>query len=787
MANHDQPINGKRSTLTLLDTGNLVLIDAGQSNIWDTETSSISSLNLLLYNTENLILHDINDVVLWQSFDFPTNTLLPQQVFTRHINLVSSRGESNHSSGFYQLFFDNDNVLHLLYDGPDVSSVYWSDPWLLSWDAQITTYNSTRVAVLDALGQFNASNNFNFTTSDYGAKIQRRLTFNHNGNLRVYSWRNGGDKWYVLWQVKSRLCKIHGVCGANSLSTFNHISSGKWSCPPSYEMNLDGDWSYGYKPKFNFACQKTKSRFLRLSNVELYGYDYASYGNYTYKYCVSYFATDLYVRLPASSSFTYDESFKEYENLACPKNLGIVEIERAYEKDHESGQGRNLALTVKDSTFAEIFIFSGGSVLKLVLLLLPAAIARVRLWNPWKLDLATVFHVDSLAVLLPTLSGVGGIGWNNFAYVHHRALSLPTSSGFGIRKEKFLEVPQIVWGLNNQKIAFARACLTARMLNRTLLMPSLSASLFYKEVDLLQPISFDKVFQFEKFNTPCGGLGRDPFDQHEVIRIVGKNPFLWHDHWPVKDYAKIFECLILVDEFAKEADRVISKIRGVKREGTDKVESLENRISSGGSSNQPLPYVAVHMRIEIDWMIHCKKLEQRLNTTQICSSKKEIMERVGNIVGLKTPAVVYLAVADKLLNDSSILQGWNEGFLPFEKKKLGVDGIYSKYPYLIQSAIDCEVCLRADVFVGNSFSTFSSLIALERTEKMIRMGHNSMCGTNLRWPSYAYNIAGESNGPMKWATNMSDSSVKAVSYGGDHISCSQIDLTSEVIIQRLKL
>ncbi|KAI4296989.1 hypothetical protein L6164_036902 [Bauhinia variegata] len=347
MANRDQPINGKRSTLTLLDTGNLVLMDAGQSNIWDTKTSSISSLNLLLYDTRNLVLHDIN---------------------------VSSRGESNHSSGFYQLFFDNDNVLRLLYDGPDVSSAYWLDPWLLSWDAQRTTYNSTRVAVLDALGQFNTSDNFNFTTSDYRAKIQRRLTLDHDGNLRVYSWRNGGDKWYVSWQVKSRPCKIHGVCGANSLCTFNHISGGKCSCPPGYEMNLDGDWSYECKPKFDFACQKTKSCFLRISNVELYGYDYASYGNYTYKqceslcfqlcdckgfqysynkdtglftcypklkllngYCVSYFAADLYVRLHASSLFTYEESFKEYENLACPKNLGIVEIERAYQKDHESG------------------------------------------------------------------------------------------------------------------------------------------------------------------------------------------------------------------------------------------------------------------------------------------------------------------------------------------------------------------------------------------------------------------------------------------------------------------
>ncbi|XP_027346260.1 O-fucosyltransferase 23-like isoform X2 [Abrus precatorius] len=398
------------------------------------------------------------------------------------------------------------------------------------------------------------------------------------------------------------------------------------------------------------------------------------------------------------------------------------------------------------------------------------------------------------ALLLLPYPGFGGLEWSNLVCIMNHS---PSFGAFGIRQDKFLEVPQIVWGLNNQKIAFARACLTARMLNRTLLMPSLSASLFYKEIDLLQPISFDKVFQFDKFNALCSGfvqLGRyshllnqtqvleiqkgsgrkwtverdldqlrqhskDPFDDHEVIRITGKNPFLWHDHWPVKDYAKVFECLVLVDEISQEADRVVSRIR----------ESVE--LENDGSSFQPLPYVAVHMRVEIDWMIHCKKLEQRLNTNQICSSKKEIMERVGNIMDLKSPVVLYLAVADKLLQNSSILEGWREGFLPLEKKKLGVDGIYSKYPYLIQSAIDYEVCLRADIFVGNSFSTFSSLIVLERTQKIIRMGVKSMCGMDVRWPSYAYNIPGESNGPMRWVTNMSDSTLQAISYGTNHISC----------------
>lgn len=406
------------------------------------------------------------------------------------------------------------------------------------------------------------------------------------------------------------------------------------------------------------------------------------------------------------------------------------------------------------------------------------------------------------AVLFPSTPGYAAFDVRgNVESVHSSASSLLGKSiENGIRREKFLEVPQIIWGLNNQKIALARACLTARMLNRTLLMPSLSASLFYKEVEQLQAVSFDKIFQFTKFNSLCHGFVRlgqysellnrtgvvelqkgsgrkwtpvrdadqlrqfkeDPYDQYEVIRIVGKNPFLWHDHWPVKDYARIFECLVLVDEIAKEADSVISRLRAVGREAEGNV---------GSPSVVPTPYMAVHMRIEKDWMIHCKNLERRLNINEICSSKEEIMQRVGNIKGLNNPAVVYLAVADSLLEDKTILSDWKEGLLPFEKKKLGVDGIYDKYPYLIKSAIDYEVCLRADVFVGNSFSTFSSLIVLERTQKMIRMDVSSSCNTNLRWPSYAYNIKGDFGGPKRWMTNMSDISLQAISYGTNHVSC----------------
>lgn len=212
-----------------------------------------------------------------------------------------------------------------------------------------------------------------------------------------------------------------------------------------------------------------------------------------------------------------------------------------------------------------------------------------------------VLLVTVLILRVLLFPGFGGNEWRNFVFNDNLTSPSMSSYEFEIRQFKFLVVPQLVWGLNNQKIAFARSCLTARMLNRTLLMPSFSASLFYKEIDQLQPILFEKVFQFEKFNALCSGfvqLGRynnvlnrtrvlemtkgsgrkwtlerdlsqlkeyskGSYDDYEVIEIIGKNPFLWHDHWPLKNYGKVFECLLLIDEIRNEAERVVSRIREV--------------------------------------------------------------------------------------------------------------------------------------------------------------------------------------------------------------------------------
>ncbi|KAI4313265.1 hypothetical protein L6164_026256 [Bauhinia variegata] len=373
MANRDNPVNGKRSRLSLQRTGNLLLTDAAQLDVWTTDTASGSSVDLLLYDTGNLVLREVEGSILWQSFDFPTNTLLPEQVLTRFTKVISSRSETNHSSGFYQLFFDDDNLLHLLYNGPQISSVYWPDPWLVSWNAGRSTYNSSRLAVLNVLGNFSSSDDFTFMTSDYGQKLQRRLVVDDDGNIRVYSRKGVGDQWSVSWQSNLTPCTVHGICGPNSTCSYSPDSGRTCSCLPGYRMKNYSDWAYGCEPEFDLSCNRSESRFLTLNHVEFYGYDYGFFPNYTFNQCKEFclqlcnciafqyyffissgsfncypklqlfngyrspnFPGALYLRLPNSSSFSDVESIAKY-SLACSTSSRAVLLHRTYSKDSVNG------------------------------------------------------------------------------------------------------------------------------------------------------------------------------------------------------------------------------------------------------------------------------------------------------------------------------------------------------------------------------------------------------------------------------------------------------------------
>ncbi|KAI9153971.1 hypothetical protein LWI28_019206 [Acer negundo] len=189
MANRGRPVNGQGSKVSLHRNGAMVLTDVDGTVIWMTNTTSTRADRAELLDSGNLVLKDMEVKILWQSFDFPTDTLLPSQYLTKNTKLISRLGSGNFGSGYYTFHFDNDNVLRLY-----------------------------------------------FSAINMGFGIKRRLTMDYDANLRLYSLIVTGS-WMISWEALREKCNVHGICGRNGICVYT--PEPKCSCPPSETTSTD--------------------------------------------------------------------------------------------------------------------------------------------------------------------------------------------------------------------------------------------------------------------------------------------------------------------------------------------------------------------------------------------------------------------------------------------------------------------------------------------------------------------------------------------------------------------
>ncbi|XP_074338640.1 putative receptor protein kinase ZmPK1 [Apium graveolens] len=357
MANRDKPVNAKGSKLTLKKNGVMVLKDVDGTIVWETNSTLTGARKAELLNTGNLVLKDREGEILWQSFDFPTDTLLPFQALTKGKKLVSSSKKGGFAAGYFNFYFDSDNVLRLLYDGPEIRSLYWPNLALAVYPDGRTNYNSSRIALLDDQGRFLSSDLFQFSASDAGQDTKRRLTMDYDGNLRLYSLNNLTKLWSTSWHAMPQMCNVHGLCGRNGICTY--APNPECSCPPGYEMSDQSDWNGGCKAKFNISnCLKPDEvKFLAIPHVDYYGFDLTISSPISFSACrdlclgdcecqaFSYrlsgegfcftkgilfngfhttsFPGTIYLKLPASLQVSGSTLFSEYSTKCEPSNVNI--------------------------------------------------------------------------------------------------------------------------------------------------------------------------------------------------------------------------------------------------------------------------------------------------------------------------------------------------------------------------------------------------------------------------------------------------------------------------------
>ncbi|XP_076921269.1 G-type lectin S-receptor-like serine/threonine-protein kinase SD3-1 [Bidens hawaiensis] len=218
---------GDKSYFELTKTGELVLYDSTRGvTVWASNTTNLSVESAVLQDDGNLILLKNNKDIVWQSFDTPSDTLLPGQNLS--LNQVLRAASRNSISSYYSLRIGAVGDLELKWEN-DVA--YWKSASLATPALR---------AVLASDGAFQLFNNmsspiWSVFSDDHGEPDVkfRVLRLDVDGNLRLHSWSKKSTSWKLVWQAVENQCDVFATCGLTGICAFNESGSPVCKCPYS--------------------------------------------------------------------------------------------------------------------------------------------------------------------------------------------------------------------------------------------------------------------------------------------------------------------------------------------------------------------------------------------------------------------------------------------------------------------------------------------------------------------------------------------------------------------------
>jgi len=246
-----------------ITSSGLTLADPKGDSIWTTNLGTIVSLGSML-DTGNFVLLNQNSEHVWQSFQNPTDTLLPNQSLQLTHTLTSRFSHTNYTRGRFQLYFKDGNVL--------LSPLAW--PSTLQYDSyyELDASGAASKLVFDESGNIYV-NTTNGTTiqpqgsqwnsSDLDPEVNYyRATLDVSGVFtQYYHPRNSTAEpgWRILRYVPDNICTAifyeygSGSCGYNSYCNMENQRP-TCKCPYGYSLLDPSNEFGGCQPNFTLAC-----------------------------------------------------------------------------------------------------------------------------------------------------------------------------------------------------------------------------------------------------------------------------------------------------------------------------------------------------------------------------------------------------------------------------------------------------------------------------------------------------------------------------------------------------
>ncbi|KAL8218464.1 hypothetical protein R6Q57_021837 [Mikania cordata] len=116
-ANRNHPVK-LGAKLNLNAAGDLVLRDADGSHVWSTNTAGKHVAGMQITDTGNLVLFDAKNMIVWQSFDHPTDSLVPGQKLFEKQKLIAGVSSTNWKEGLYAVEVTNKGLFGYMRSNP---------------------------------------------------------------------------------------------------------------------------------------------------------------------------------------------------------------------------------------------------------------------------------------------------------------------------------------------------------------------------------------------------------------------------------------------------------------------------------------------------------------------------------------------------------------------------------------------------------------------------------------------------------------------------------------------
>ncbi|GLT49772.1 hypothetical protein SLA2020_233060 [Shorea laevis] len=251
------------SKIQLTKDGQFRLSDSEGKDVW---VATLEGFGILSYaamlDTGNFVLASQDSTNLWESFNLPTDTLVPTQILKPGSKLVARYAQTNYSGGRFTF------VMQLSGDLEAYTTRFPLDAMNYNYWASNTTGSGVRVIFNQSgyiyLEAKNGSILSYITSSGHSSRdYYQRAILEYDGVFRHYVYPKNNSvtagravAWSFLSHIPEDICTSigkylsSGFCGYNSYCIIGNDQRPKCLCPPGYLYLDPNDKMMGCKPGF---------------------------------------------------------------------------------------------------------------------------------------------------------------------------------------------------------------------------------------------------------------------------------------------------------------------------------------------------------------------------------------------------------------------------------------------------------------------------------------------------------------------------------------------------------